>query len=358
MCVDKGRTMSAPSDRPVVSVVRETVTRTRTHEFDQYLDEAYGFFEIEGCNVRASDALWTDRDAYEDARLRWLENKRQRLDEQVCTRFPYPIAACYRDFLRGAESSDQRWGFLRDTWEAAISLMMAMVLGEFRASGQVLEDLKIKRNWLHSQTIRERIEVLRLCRAFGEGDFVTTSALQDTAVEQMVELNQLRNDVAHRGTLTEQQADEMVREGEPILVDLLSSLELLVEIPLLRPRRGKYELFMGCESRLNIQPRKLSKRQRRALAEHESRTFEVFAVQDERDLLFSLSPYIICPPDSNGRHCELAYFKKKVPGRLEGLHYEVFGASRTFEMSDASLRQDLEDVKGMFVNSGRKEKAS
>lgn len=326
----------------------------RDAEFDADVDRSFGALEIEGVPVRPSDALWTDKAGYGEARLRWMESKRQELDERVCQEYPYPIAACYRDFLKGADHSIQRWGFLRDTWEAVISTLMVLILGELRAAGQVVEGRKVSRRWLDSWAMGDRISVIGECCAFAEGDLASTRLVSEKLIQQLTALNRWRNHYSHRGSLTEQQADALILECEPTVVSLLGALDAIRSFTLVRRRGAKFELFVGHDSRADVRALKLSKVQKLALAVADRPDTDVFALHAEEDLVFSLYPYVVYCAASAGRRSELACFKKRL--QSGGFEFEVVGAADLFELSEPDLGRELTAFKAMFLSPGQKEK--
>ena len=320
--------------------------------FDAYVDDDYGTLVVQDVAIRPCDALWTDPAAYNAARMQWVFDKQEELKRRVVESFPYPIASSYALFLDGSDSANQRWQFLKDTWEALISVLMALVACEVRDQGTVLVDTAIRREWLQSQTVRERIEVIRLCREKEPAALTSTRLIADGVIEKMIVLNERRNeDFSHRGTLNERQLDELINDAHPALLGIFEGVEWLADVALVRPvDLRKEELFAGDNSRRRIRESLLSADEKVKLAARPGFEREVFARLDGR--IYSLSPYIICRPSERGHRTELAYFKKKVgagPDRV--LVYEVFGEAEPLRISDQNHLSDLDSIRAMFTAS-------
>ena len=127
---------------------------------------------------------------------------------------------------------------------------LGAVYREIRNLGLKVE-AGVKREWIQSRTVRERIEVIRCCREFGS-DFLTIARLiGEGAVERMIALNRHRSeDLVHLAALNERQSQELITQTEPELVAVREALEGLSDVQLVRPAGGnRLELFTGVHSR-------------------------------------------------------------------------------------------------------------
>lgn len=342
---------------------------SRNSRFDEALDgdvtgavqvsQQDGKILIRGKPFSASDILASDPDAYDEAVHEWSADSRAAFRETVASRFPYPIA--YHFFLcdQGYDNENSRLQHLKDTWEATISVVFAMLLGEARAAD--LEEIAapgVKREYLRSQTVRERIAVVEALRGWAFDELASARLLEARAIENMIELNRLRNqEFLHLATLNETQSRALAERAEPLLMELLESLEDLQEVRLLRfdkLRAGgklRAELVVGSNSVHRYEDVPLTVAQRQTITGHDNAVNEVWVLHGDR--VYSLSPYLVFRLRPKGRKTDLAYFKKSTgEGPARRFTYEIVGESEEFELQEPHLLADLDDIRRRFVSPG------
>lgn len=342
---------------------------SRNSRFDEALDgdvtgavqisQADGKILVCGKPFSVSDILASDPDAYDEAVDEWRVASSAEFRQTIIDRFPYPIAHHFFVSDRGYDNENSRLQHLKDTWEATISVVFAMLLGEARAAD--LEDIAapgIKREYLRSQTVRERIAVIEALRKYAFDVLATARMVQPRAIECMLELNRIRNEeFLHLATLNEPQSRALAERAASLLLEILESLKDLQDVQFLRfdKLRGagkiRAECFVGASPVHRYDDVALTAQQRQTIAAHENAASEVWVLHGE--LLYSLSPYLIFRPRLTGRRTDLAYFKKSSgDGSSRVFTYEVIGESEEFPLADVHLLADLNDIKRRFVSAG------
>jgi hypothetical protein len=333
-------------------------------DFNRSVDEQHkdGLILIANTPFRPSQILYTmDPKAYEAARLEYQERKIEDLKDLVKLEFPYPIAHCFARYLHSWDTQNQRLQFLKDTWEATIAVLFALALGDARDLGSRLPSGAAHCEYVQSQTIWERISVVReICR--NAPDLVLSEVVNEATLDRIETLNQARNeDLAHMATLNELQSQDLIRELEPELLEVLRSLDGLQRFELvryLRPgKRGtaNIETFVGETNRRTID-------HDRALSAEQARCFagvgneEIVALYGDR--AFRLSPMICWEESQTGHRSDLSFFKKKQGKDSERiLTFEVFGASREYTSNEPALLEDLDAMKAVFIAAPKAKKA-
>jgi hypothetical protein len=324
-----------------------------------HVSQVDGKILIRGKPFSVSDILASDPDAYDEAVDEWRTDCRAEFRETVIARFPYPIAHHFFLYDQGYDSENSRLQHLKDTWEATISVLFAMLLGEARAADlEEIAAVGIKREYLRSQTVRERIAVIEALRHYAFDILATARMIEPRSVELMVELNRLRNEeFLHLGALNEAQSRALGERAEALLTELLESLEGLQDVRFLRldkPQSGgrhRAECFAGHSPVHRYETLRFSEEMRKAIAARENAAAEIWTLQG--DLLYSLSPYLLFRTRATGRKTDLAYFKKSSgEAAARVFTYEVIGESEEFELADAHLLADLDDIKRRFAPVG------
>lgn len=314
--------------------------------FDAALDDEYPPLDVYGQTVNIADALAVDQVAYEQALAEWRAAQREQLDEEVASSFPLPIAHCYRRFVRGNPDPLKRLHAAGDTWEAAIHLLHAMVLGELRQIDGIVEGRAIKRGWLDAQTLRERIELCRLVLDWAGTELPVCSKITKPVLAWLVDLISVRNGFSHRAQPTEAQAQNTINEVEPLLVEILSELRWLSAAKLFQPVGSKrFQVYSGHSTDQEFSELKLSKQERLAVAQRGDAGQEVFLRYEQQ--LFSLHPIIIPRGSATAHQSHLAFLKKR-DGR--SLIYEIFGCSEEVIHDEPACLAELNELKQRFIN--------
>lgn len=168
--------------------------------------------------------------------------------DRVLARYPSPIALAFNGFLYGSKQPLARLHFMRDTWEAAVSVVFGLAISEYVQRNYKLSEVLIRdgpnnapRSMKASDLFSDRIAVRLGCveglllnaRVMGLS-LSTADLIPVEVIDEMRRLNDLRNGFSHEQTKSEKQADEIIEECKPDLLDVLSDLEGLREARLFR----------------------------------------------------------------------------------------------------------------------------
>lgn len=269
----------------------------RAPDFDRVVNQTHGVLTIMGQAIEPADALATDRRAYEEALAGWRNEERVALDNRIVNEFPFPIANCYRRFLKGTVDPLRKLYALRDTAEAAVHLLFALTLGELRSiDGQVV-GTHAKPAWVHSDKLHERIELVRTLIQWGGSELALSASIPMPALGGLDKLRHARNDISHRAELTKSQALEVLSEAEPLLIRCLACLDWLADVQLIQPLdHEQFLVFTGASAEQEVAKIQLSQELRRKIADRECANREVFLLRDGH--LFSLFPIIVPQEDA------------------------------------------------------------
>jgi hypothetical protein len=302
----------------------------RDEAFDAWLRDQENL-EVFGRPIDAADALATDMVAYLDGLEQWRNETREQLDHRVIHEFPQPIAAFYKRLLKGKRDPVRRFLSARDTWETLIHLLHAIVLAEVRAADLWLNESGINPACVDCQTLRERIELVRLSVDKGQHELPVSRQITPPLLQILEQLVALRNAFSHATTPTEQQALRFVEDAEPLLVTALQEASWLSGMELIRPQGLKQKQALRghcaepdcCEARW-------TRTQRATLASSEDPERELYLSSEEH--LLALSPLLRAEdaPDSHGE--QVTYLKQR---RRTTLIYGVFSVGADQICSEA-----------------------
>lgn len=323
-------------------------------EIDEQFGDADGLLIISGSEFRPSWILYNlERETY---MLAIEDHKQKVLDdfkETVVSNFPSPVAYNYYRFENSYENEHQRLHFLRDTWEAIIRLVHALVVAEARHKGLNLKDAKIKFRDLLSDKLHDLLlsseRILEYAETQGQILQIAT-IVPKGLLNQIRNLNQTRNSFSHTGALSEQQSREIVAETLQEVVDILQALHGLKNIKVLKylsqtGLRIRSESFSGYALTRSMESLELS-----ATTFGKFSTFlnaeTVIAFCD--DNIFCLSPFVHFRSSPSGHQTQLLFLKKakgEEPNRK--LIYEVVGEAEEFELDRTVFKQHINDLQAL-----------
>lgn len=317
----------------------------RDATFDAAVNEQEAGLVIMGQALDAADALASDRDAYLTALEEWRDKVREQLDKLVLETFPAPVAQYFWRATRGNPGHLERISAVRDTFEALVHILHAIVLAELRASGARVPSARVQRGWVDSQTLKERLELVRQVVLWGNPDLTVTGQTTSELLAELELLIGYRNQLAHRAQPSHAQAEEWLKQMLPALQRALFAARWLRDVALVQPDRGAFRLYRGHSTELQYLPTKASKQLRTVVASRENPDREIFLLVN--DQLLPVHPMLI-PQDSAETHQSHLAFLKQRKGRR--LIYERFGYSNELELSAQEDLTALDDMKRCFVN--------
>ncbi len=246
----------------------EQPTYEELSEFNNWLDEQHPALRVAGISFDASRVLYTmDPELYYYTYQDFLRQQNDELRELVADEFPLPVALSYYRFEHGYDHNLQRLHLLRDTWEALINILHALVVSEFRFLGIEGHKAKIYFEDLFSDKLSQKLKNIEcLLQYVDEQNFNLASSrvIPINTIKKMRALNSQRNEFSHGPALSEVDAQRFISDTEDDVYKLLRDLQALRYIGLLRyvgtegaANNVKFESFKGHSLAYTITKQKL-----------------------------------------------------------------------------------------------------
>lgn len=351
-----------------------TIDPAQRRAFEDWLDVTYGKLAIFETSYRASEVLHRlDPIAYQDAFVRFVDEgpaadlsleqlRRETLKRTVRDRFPLPVAHCFYRYEKGALYATQQLTFLRDTWEAVIFLLYALVVGEFRAAGGSLAGSKISDKQLFSDKINDKLQIIEqlLARGVAQGlDLACAQIVGADTLRRLKELNQFRNDFSHNGTLSDKQVRAQVAHYETPVLELLHEVAAMQELRLLRylgssgsQRRIQHQLFTGHNISQAFDTLELPKHKMAAFNPYLDDDAKILAYSATNQRLFSLAPFVHFVDDETGKWTRLCFYKqRKASPSGRSMIFEVVGDSIKHEADESDFHDDLAQLAALLATA-------
>jgi hypothetical protein len=291
--------------------------------FNQWFDEQYDGLEVEEGVIyfsrSASEILFEmDKVAYETALNAFLSDQLEALKQSIFENFPSPVAYYFYRADRGSENSIQRLHFLRDTWEALVFLLYAIVMGEARFVGVPLDQASIRMRDIRSDRLSTKLRVMReVLQAAQRSGIVlhSRSLITEDLLQRITDLNRVRNGFSHSAALSTKQAQELFTEYLPEVMSVLQSIGDLENITLMRFAGNEgddihalnCEVFSGFGLVKEFRKIQIEDQQ---LAESGSCLNRDNIIVANDDRIYSLSPFVHFQEDEAGHHTELCFYKR------------------------------------------------
>src|SRR5262249_23548066 len=159
--------------------------------------------------------------------------------------FPSPVAIALFRALYTADNEHERLLHFRDTAEALILMLLAVIVAECRGKGVKLTGLefpapktgkpeKLSAQKLFDDSVAHRLGMLDglLSGLAGHVGLLCTQRFPLDAVKRLSELNEIRNDFSHYQTKAEPEARLICQDMREQLADAILAFEWLGEIKL------------------------------------------------------------------------------------------------------------------------------
>jgi hypothetical protein len=336
---------------------------------EQYLpDIVLQPFEVDGVLLSPAEALEKCRpDQYHVALTEYARRQGDDALENACSEFPAPIAIPVYRALNSAENELQRLFHFRDTAEAIIVVLLAVVLGECRARGIKLtgvtfanpkgspENFTAKK--LLTDSVAHRLAMLDglLTGLSSNPTLVCVSRIPIDAVRRLSDLNDIRNDFAHYEAMTELEAAKVCQEMREQIADALLAFEWLAETELVtfggtvtgKPGVARFEVHSGSTQNKNIKERTL---QMAALA----KCLGIVTDHLNRPLfqwngdVFEATPYFHTELNPKGHRRHVWLFKRRVWHSAE-TEFQVVGEREVRKIIDSAATVESAVLDGLFT---------
>jgi hypothetical protein len=297
-------------------------------DFNQSIDDDEGAITILSTSFRASKVLFTlEKETYRIALTDFENQQTEELKQLAFNVLPDCIAYHYWQSQRGPNSNNpiERFLHLKDSWEAVIFTLNALVWGEVRAKGVDLKTADVYHSGQPNQRFNSRVllsdelkQILENVKAVVNysnanglnlkcGNFITLEL-----IETLYELQSNRNHFSHTATPTREQAEAELNIVTPLFRTVLKNLRFFEDISILR--------FDSFTTSCRFQTFKAH-----SLNREFDETIEVQAAQQAyvmtnpgnvifakwEDDIFSLSPFMHYLHDTTGHETYLCVYKGK-----------------------------------------------
>lgn len=342
-------------------------------EFDEALRRRFHasldveFVEIAGAVFLPSDILATmDEIAYIEALQRFQEEEEQRFRVSIIEEYPTPIAYHFYHATNQRALPDSRFQSLRDTWESLLSLLFAIVLGEYRRQhlplpiGKGQDEASVDKRFhaLVSSNVSQKLDVVsKLVRLAVENNYDCSFRrfLSQDIIERMRNLHKVRNGYSHTARQSTNQVQDLLAHVAEV-IDILRQLDSLTELSILRYIRGTERLTKHIAQ--IYKGRYLDTRDvELVLDAHQLQNVadimrqETIIIRDG-SLYYEASPWIHFILADEGHSTRLCIYKECEP---EAHIYEVIGQSRNISHRDLGYHDidtHVRDIKRLLKAGG------
>ena len=352
----------------VAEYTQEAIDYDENPDFNQDIDERVsvqyslrdGCIEIASSSMRPSEILYkVDYVAYHTALVDFRQDEIENFKEVVFTEFPTPIAFNFERFERGYENQHQRLLLLRDTWEAIIFLLYALIIGEFRSIGLSMEETKIKSKQLVSDSLADRLSVIEQLVQLAIDKSYKLSCLDYISidvVEKLRELNRVRNEFSHSSAKSTEQSSQLISKYQGYLISVLRDIREINNVEIIRyfSQQGnclsfRHEKYKGCSLNRKLENKTITKEKFNQICDYLNNT-NILAVYDEK--IYCLSPFQHFKSEATGNHPRLCFYKKKKSNSSE-LIYEVLDGSGEIEIEEKDLSKNdfnsaIDEIKALL----------
>jgi len=339
----------------------------RYQRFNESLDEE-GDVIIANISFQRSRILFElANPTYKDAFNEFLEQDFDDLKPTVFDDYPACIAFNYRLSERGEGANDpvRKLLHLKDTWESVVFVLYALVMGEVRHKGIDLKAAQhfvsidpggnpcyahFNTNKILSDAIKQKIQNIKGIILHGKENKLgfKFEEINDTLYDDLLCLQDIRNDISHHAAPTREQAESELRQIEPIFRDMLTKTRFLKNCKILRFESFssicRCETFKGHSLNRDYENPSFTDQQRNYVIGLGQE--QLFVVWDAE--CFSLSPFLHFDRDTMGHESYLCFYKKKKDGKY---WYEPIKirTEKTFDHLQTRFEVEKDSIIGLVV---------
>lgn len=302
--------------------------------FSDSLDEEGGIY-IAGIEFQRSRILYElAYTSYVDAYHEFQEQEYLDLKQTIFDTYPACVAYNFRLSERGEGANDpvRKLLHLKDTWEAIVFVLYALVIGEVRYRNIDMKTLQIfvslgtggKPQYANfntarilSDAIKQRIQNIKAiivnCKSNQLG--FKCEEIDETLLDDLLDLQDIRNDISHHTTPTREQAESELTLVTPLFQKMLTKTKFMERCNILRfenyDSSCRCELFNGYSLNREYDNIKFSDIQKTMILNLGQ---EQLFVNWDGDC-FSLSPFLHFARDNSGHESYLCFYKGKKNGK-------------------------------------------
>jgi hypothetical protein len=298
--------------------------------FNDSLDEE-GVVEIAGIPFQRSKILYDlATNTYKDALNKFQEDELQLLKQTVFDEYPACIAYNFRLSEKGEGATDpvRKLLHLKDSWEAIVFILYALVMGEVRhkkvdmKTAQVFVSLgsggnpvyaNLNTDRILSGAIKQKIQnikaIIQHCKKNAPG--FKSEEIEETLLDDLLQLQDIRNDISHHAAPTREQAEAELTQIIPLFQEMLTKTRFLENCKILRfdnfTSDCRCETFNGHSLNREYDTCKLNTAQQSYVLGLGQE--QLFVLWDSE--CFSLSPFLHFNKDATGHESYICFYKDK-----------------------------------------------
>lgn len=367
MTISAGPISAAPiGAAPAVLSPQQARVAAFEPEFRATLEEEPGIVSIAGESFHPADILRSLAPlAYQTALGEFVQERLASALARACDEFPAPIAIALYRALYSASNEHERLLHYRDTAEALIIVLLAVVVGECRAKGVKLrgvtfpnpsgrpEELTARK--LLSDSVAHRLAMLDglLSGLTGQRSLICIRSIPRDAVQRLSEFKDIRNDFSHYQAMSEPEAAVVCQDLHEQLADAMLAFEWLAETELVifdravtgKPNVAKFEVHNGNSQNKAYKDRDLAPA---ALG----KCLGLTAAQLHRPLfhcageLFEATPYLHSALTTKGHRRHIWLLKR---ARAADIEFEIAGEREVCTVADSAATVEVKVLEELFV---------
>lgn len=326
-------------------------------DFNQSIDDDEGIITILNVPFRASEILFTlQKETYRIALTDFENGQTEELKQLAFNILPDCIAYNYWLSQRGPNSNNPIAKFLhlKDSWEAVIFTLNALVWGEVRAKGVDLKTADVYHSGQANQHFNSRIllsdepkQILENIKAVVNFSNIHSLNLKcdmisSELIQTLYELQNNRNHFSHTATPTKEQAEEELKIVVPLFRTVLKNLRFFEDVSLLR-----FDSFTTVCRFQTFKAHSLNREFDENIEIEIAQQPYVMANPGEvilakwDDDIFSLSPFMHYKHDTTGHETYLSVYKGK---RESKFWYEPVKVRENISFDPLQIRFDAEKL--------------
>ncbi len=307
---------------------------SRYQRFNESLDEE-GEITIADISFQRSRILYElAYESYRDAYNEYTDQEFEDLQQTVYNSYPACIAYNFRLSEKGEGATDpvRKLLHLKDSWEAIVFVLYALVMGEVRFKNADLRGAQVfahhdtagnpvyanfNTDKILSDAIKQKIQnikgIIQYCKGSNLG--FRCGTIDDALLDNLLQLQDIRNDISHHTAPTREQADAELKLVVPLFRQMLVKTRFLEDCKILRfenyTAKCRCEGFNGHSLNREFGDYTLSDPQRDYILGLGQQ--QLFVLWD--DECFGLSLFLHFERDGTGHESYICFYKAKREGK-------------------------------------------
>jgi len=341
----------------------------RCRRFNESLD-GEGDIVIAGTSFTRSRILFDmDREYYKQALTDFEEQEFEELKQSIFDYYPACIAYNFRLSEKGEGAADpvRKLLHLKDTWEAIVFILYALVMGEVRYKKVDMKAAQVfvshgadgnpvfgnfNSDKILSDAIKQKIHNIKGIIQFSKANGLRFKCeeIDESLLDDLLALQDIRNDISHHATPTREQAEAELRQVIPLFQWMLTKTRFLESCQILRfdtlGASCRCETFNGHSLNREFEEFQFIDPQRAFIVGLGQE--QLFVIWDAE--IFSLSPFLHFDRDATGHESYVCVYKGK---REQKYWYEPVKVrtEKAFDPLQSRFETEKIELTGYLVQS-------